>query len=60
MRVVLVFVVSLMVTVPLQRSVIQPLRQLTAVADRSSLRNNSAPLPKLPRYAPSPSRAVTA
>ena len=39
------FVVSLMVTLPLQRNVIQPLRQLANVADRSSLRNDKTPLP---------------
>jgi protein-histidine pros-kinase len=39
------FVVSLMVTLPLQRNVIQPLRQLAKVADRSSLRNDKTSLP---------------
>ena len=46
MLVVLFVVVSLMVTLPLQRNVIQPLRQLANVADRSSLRDDDTPLPK--------------
>jgi HAMP domain-containing protein len=43
---VLFVVVSLAVTLPLQKNVIQPLRQLARVADRSSLRDDNAPLPK--------------
>ncbi|AGI67933.1 putative DUF3365 family protein [Octadecabacter antarcticus 307] len=39
-------VVSLMVTLPLQRNVIQPLRKLADIADRSSLRGDDTPLPK--------------
>lgn len=46
MLVLLFVLVSLMVTVPLQRNVIQPLRQLANVADRSSLRDDNSPLPK--------------
>ncbi|MGK0250388.1 MAG: HAMP domain-containing protein [Oleispira sp.] len=46
MLIAIFFVVSLMVTLPLQRNVIQPLRQLANVADRSSLRNDETPLPK--------------
>lgn len=45
MLVALFLLVSLMVTLPLQRSVIQPLRKLADVADRSSLRGDVAPLP---------------
>lgn len=46
MLVSLFLVVSLMVTLPLQRNVIQPLRKLADVADRSSLRGDDTPLPK--------------
>ena len=46
MLVTLFIVVSLMVTLPLQRNVIQPLRRLAEVADRSSLRDDNAPLPE--------------
>lgn len=46
MLVSLFLVVSLMVTLPLQRNVIQPLRNLADVADRSSLRGDDSPLPK--------------
>ncbi len=46
MLIAIFFVVSVMVTLPLQRNVIQPLRQLAKVADRSSLRNDDTLLPK--------------
>lgn len=46
MLISLFLVVSLMVTLPLQRSVIQPLRALADAADRSSLRDSETPLPK--------------
>ncbi|MBF9036317.1 DUF3365 domain-containing protein [Rhodobacterales bacterium HKCCE2091] len=44
--IVLFLVVSLVVTLPLQKLVIQPLRELAGIADRSSLRNDGAPLPR--------------
>jgi nitrate/nitrite-specific signal transduction histidine kinase len=46
MLVTLFIVVSLMVTLPLQRNVIQPLRRLAEMADRSSSRCDGAPLPQ--------------
>jgi HAMP domain-containing protein len=46
MLVALFLVVSLMVTLPLQRNVIQPLRKLADIADRSSLRGDDTSLPK--------------
>lgn len=46
MLVLLFLVVSLMVTLPLQRNVIQPLRKLADIAERSSLRGDDFPLPK--------------
>lgn len=46
MLIAIFFVVSLMVTLPLQRNVIQPLRQLAGIAERSSLRNDETPLPQ--------------
>ncbi len=46
MLVTIFLVVSIMAMLLLQRNIIQPLRQLVNVADRSSLRNDETPFPK--------------
>jgi HAMP domain-containing protein len=46
MLVILFILVSVAVTLPLRRNIIEPLRRLAQVAERSSLRDDTAPLPE--------------